>query len=148
MARLSMRMAPAGRGEDVLQDALSAAWLHWAQYDAGRGTPRNWLLAIVANEGRPARRREHSPDLALSQVSAPQPTDRAATPIDVPVGVDLARALARLTDRQRLCVELYYFLGLPVADVAVVMSCSAGTAKSTLADARLKLRGYLGEDYR
>jgi DNA-directed RNA polymerase specialized sigma24 family protein len=43
---------------------------------------------------------------------------------------------------------MYYHLGLPVADVAAVMACSPGTVKSTLADARLRLRRELGEDYR
>ena len=43
---------------------------------------------------------------------------------------------------------LHYYLGTPVADVAEVLQCSAGTVKSTLSDARAKLRDLLGEDHR
>mgnify|MGYP001796503771 CR=1 FL=1 len=55
----------------------------------------------------------------------------------------MTRAIAGLPTRQRLAVELYYVLGLPVAEVAVVMACSVGTVSSTLSDARKALRGRL-----
>jgi DNA-directed RNA polymerase specialized sigma24 family protein len=50
-----------------------------------------------------------------------------------------------LSRRQRLAVELHYFLGLPVSECATVMSCSEGTVKSTLSDARARLRLDLEE---
>jgi RNA polymerase sigma-70 factor (ECF subfamily) len=76
------------------------------------------------------------------------PAERPAPTADRSEQVDLDAALARLTDRQRLAVNLRYFLELPVADVAQVLDCSEGTAKSTLSDARRQLRKLLGEDYR
>jgi RNA polymerase sigma-70 factor (ECF subfamily) len=65
----------------------------------------------------------------------------------VPAQLDLSVALARLSERQRLAVALHYYLGLPVAEAAVVMACSPGTVKSTLSDARARLRAILGDDY-
>ena len=62
--------------------------------------------------------------------------------------VDLRAALQKLTDRQRAAVALHYYLGVPVADVAEVLGCAPGTVKSTLSDARGRLRALLGEDYR
>lgn len=59
----------------------------------------------------------------------------------------MERAIRQLSPRQRLVVDLHYFLGLTVADAAGVMRCSEGTVKSTLADARKRLRDLLGEDY-
>ena len=64
---------------------------------------------------------------------------------DVP-DLDLRSALRRLTGRQRLAVELYYYAGLPVAECALVMSCAEGTVKSTLAAARERLRADLEGD--
>ncbi len=61
--------------------------------------------------------------------------------------IDLDRAVRRLPERQRHAIELYYFVGLRVDEVAVVMGCAEGTVKSTLSAARNNLRTILGEDY-
>jgi RNA polymerase sigma-70 factor (ECF subfamily) len=139
MAALARRLAPPGQDEDALQDALAAAWRKRSQFDPSRGAARSWLLAIVADQAYKGRRRlRPTEDLV----------DVAAESVDREVDVDLRAALLRLTERQRTAVALHYYLGLPVAEVAIVLACSAGTVKSTLADARTRLRSLLGEDYR
>lgn len=50
MAWFARRVVPTGAWEDVLQDALTTAWRKRRQYDAAKGSPRNWLLAIVADK--------------------------------------------------------------------------------------------------
>lgn len=142
MHRLARRLAPAGHGDDALQEALAAAWRKRAQYDAGRGTARVWLLAIVADQARKQRRGPVA-SIGLRDDVADVNHDG-----DVANRLDLRRVLDRLTERQRLAVSLHYYLDLPLADIAAVMTCSAGTVKSTLADARGRLRTLLGEDYR
>jgi RNA polymerase sigma factor (sigma-70 family) len=136
MAALARRLAPPGQGEDVLQESLANAWRKRRQFDEARGSARNWLLAIVADQAAKGRRRL-------------RPT---AELVDLPVeaaiaDADLRTALLRLTHRQRSAVVLHYYLGLPVAEVAEVLGCSAGTVKSTLSDARRRLQDLLGEDY-
>lgn len=141
MSMLARRVAPPGEWEDVLQESMSSAWRKRGQFDPARGSARNWLLAITVDQAQKNRRK------------------RVAEPIadipDVPVlpdpgasGLDLRRALADLTRRQQIAVTLYYYLDLPLADIAAVMSCSDGTVKSTLRDSRAKMRAALGEDYR
>lgn len=142
MAALARRLAPPGQDEDAVQDALAAAWRKRAQFDASRGTPRNWLLAIIADQAYKGRRRLRPTGDLVDVV------DGVAASVDRDVDVDLRAALGRLTERQRTAVALHYYLGLPVAEIALVLSCSGGTVKSTLADARTKLRSLLGEDYR
>lgn len=139
MAALARRLAPNEAGDDVLQEALSAAWRKRDQFDPDRGTARNWLMAIVADQAYKGRRRLRP---TVDLVDGPT-LDR-----DAGVDVDLRAALRRLTERQRSAVVLHYYLDVAVADVAGVLGCSAGTVKSTLADARTKLRDLLGEDYR
>jgi len=64
-----------------------------------------------------------------------------------PSGWTSTEPVAGLAGRQRLAVELYYYLDLPVVEIAEVMGCSVGTVKSTLADSRRLLRTKLGEQY-
>lgn len=141
MSVLARRLTPSTEWEDVLQDALAAAWRKRRQFDPGRGTARNWLLAITADQASKHRRRR------IPEPAEPH-HDPAAPATDPGGDIDLDRAMSALTRRQRLCVTLYYFLGLPIADIAVVMACSEGTVKSTLRDSRTRMRGLLGEDYR
>jgi DNA-directed RNA polymerase specialized sigma24 family protein len=53
--------------------------------------------------------------------------------------------VANLAERQQLAIHLHYFVGLSVDETAAVMACSAGTVKSTLFDARSRLRALLGD---
>jgi RNA polymerase sigma factor (sigma-70 family) len=139
MARLSARHSNDVDFEDILQEALAVAWRKRESFDPERGSPRNWLLAITADQARKARRKRSW------QVSAPLRDDAPKQP-SIEAKIDLDRALQKLTARQKLAVDLYYYLGLPIADVAAVMGCAEGTAKSTLSDARDRLRTHLGGD--
>jgi RNA polymerase sigma factor (sigma-70 family) len=141
MAWLARRSVAESDWEDVLQEALSAAWRKRGQFDPARGTARNWLLAIVADQSGKNWRRPRPVLMA-------DPAQRPAPDADSSERFDLDAALAGLTQRQRLAVNLRYFLELTVADVAQVLGCSEGTAKSTLSDARRRMRAQLGEDYR
>jgi RNA polymerase sigma factor (sigma-70 family) len=138
MVWLSRRLAPIGQWEDVLQNALSVAWRTRAKYDPQRASFRNWLLAVVADQARKSVRRLRPTSELIDVFSTVPPADD---------DVDLAQAIGRLTKRQRAAITLHYYLGLPILDVAEVMSCSVGTVKSTLSDARTRLRRDLGEGY-
>jgi RNA polymerase sigma-70 factor (ECF subfamily) len=134
MHRLAARLAPELDADDVVQEALVRAWRKRSQFDGRRGTPVAWLLAITADQARQARRRTR-PSTRLADVSARvRSTDDA---------VDVEFAVASLPPRQRLAVDCFYFVGLSVVETAAVMRCSEGTVKSTLSDARGRLRPLL-----
>ena len=132
MSLLAARLASDAERDDVVQEALIRAWMKRGQFDARRGTPSAWLLAITADQARRARRGRR-PLLGLLPGSV--------RPIDEEL--DLAHAIGRLSGRQRLAVDCFYFAGLDVAETAAVMRCSEGTVKSTLSDARNRLRKHL-----
>jgi RNA polymerase sigma-70 factor (ECF subfamily) len=136
MVRLARRLS-GGEADDVVQDALVRAWRKRHLFDPDRGTPQAWLLAIVAEESRRTRRRRRATEELVDRpvVDPPRESD-----------VDLERAIRRLAPRQRLAVELHYFVGLSVAETATVMSCAEGTVKSTLSDARHALHDQLGDN--
>jgi RNA polymerase sigma factor (sigma-70 family) len=142
MSRLARRLAPHADADDIVQDALTRAWAKRSQFDPARGTATTWLLAIVADQARSARRGRLR-RLRVVDDSADVP-DKPAS--DVGVDVDLERAISELAERQQLAVHLHYFVGLSVDETASVMACSAGTVKSTLYDARTRLRALLGDD--
>ncbi len=140
LAGLARRLSASADWEDVLQEALAACWRKRHQFDPDRGSLRNWLLAIVADQAAKSRRR-------IRLVAAPD-TDRPSLPPESALALDLIQATRSLAHRQQVAVALYYYLGLPVAETAAVMGCSEGTVKATLAAARGRLRELLGEDYR
>ena len=132
MSLLAARLSSDAERDDVVQEALIRAWAKRGQFDPQRGTPAAWLLAITADRARRARRGRR-PLLGV--------LPGRVRPIDDEL--DLAHAITGLSGRQRLAVDCFYFVGLGVAETAAVMGCSEGTVKSTLSDARNRLRKLL-----
>jgi RNA polymerase sigma factor (sigma-70 family) len=95
---------------------------------------------VVDRARKHRRRRTETPLRDVPDVAGPV-DDRSSR-------LDLAIALAGLSERQRLAVSLFYVIGLTMSDAATVMNCSEGTVKSTLHDARGRLRLALGDGYR
>lgn len=135
MSRLAGRLVPSADRDDVVQEALVRAWRRRSTYDAAKGGAAGWLLAIVADRARRHRTR--------TRATYPLPDEGSLEPAGA--DVDLERALGGLARRQRLAVDLYYFVGLDVATCAEVMGCAEGTVKATLHQARGRLRTLLGD---
>jgi RNA polymerase sigma factor (sigma-70 family) len=133
MHHLAERLGGWAGRDDIVQEALFNAWRKRAQFDPARGSLSGWLMAITADQARKSWRRR--PLILPIQVSSSLPSSDDQ--------VDLERALRRLSPRQRLAVDCFYFAGLSVAETATVMRCAEGTVKSTLSDARANLRPAL-----
>ncbi|HEV7205712.1 MAG TPA: RNA polymerase sigma factor [Jatrophihabitans sp.] len=141
MNRLARRLAPQTDPDDIVQESLARAWRKCDQFDPRRGTATAWLLAITADQARAARR-SRARRLKVVDDTSPVP-DAAST--DHAADIDLERAIEQLAERQQLAVHLHYFVGLTVDETAGAMACSVGTVKSTLFDARRRLRTLLGD---
>lgn len=141
MARLAARLAVGADRDDIVQEALARAWSKRQQYDATRGSASAWLMAITADQARKAARRLR-PVAELDDERAEAEGDPVRL-ADPDARIDVANALTGLSERQRLAVDCFYFADLSVADTAAVMGCSEGTVKSTLSDARARLRSML-----
>jgi len=139
MGRLATRLTSAADSDDVVQEALVRAWRKRESYDPNRGSVQSWLLAIVADRCRRHRTRHwrHEATELIEVAAAPSS--------DLDRSVDIERAIGRLSPRQQLAVELHYYVGLSIAEVAAVMRCSDGTVKSTLSDARKRMLPALQE---
>lgn len=109
MTRLAARLSSDADRDDVVQDALLRAWGKRGQFDPGRGSPSAWLLAITADQARKSRRRNQVRSLPVDvHVRVKSTEDR----------LDLEEAIARLSGRQRLAVDCFYFVGLSVRETA------------------------------
>lgn len=135
LVRLAARISPNTAPDDVVQEALIRAWRYRGSYNARLGAVSTWLMTIVANEARRAHRRP---------VPLPVRPANARSPVED--RLDVEAAVKRLPPRQRLAVDCFYYADLSISETASVMGCSEGTVKSTLADARERLRGILMED--
>ncbi len=140
MNALARRLVPVGDADDVAQSALITAWQKRDRFDPERGSPRAWLLALTADHARRLRRHQ-------ARQPAPAAADLTSVTDHYPDS-DLHAAVIALPRRQRLAVELVYYLQLPLREAAQVMNCREGTVKSTLASARAGLRTELREDAR
>lgn len=87
---------------DAVQDAAFKAWRRIRQLH-DTGSARAWFLTIVANQCRSARRGRWWSVLRLPEV---EPAEQEFT-TDKP---DLARALARLPQEDRLALFLHFYL--------------------------------------
>jgi RNA polymerase sigma-70 factor (ECF subfamily) len=133
MLHLAERLAGPNNKDDVVQEALINAWRKRAQFNPERGGLGGWLAAIVADQARKSWRRRFVFFGRLEEPRAALSEER----------LDLEDAVGRLPARQRLAVDCFYFAGLNVTETATVMRCSEGTVKSTLSDARARMRADL-----
>jgi RNA polymerase sigma factor (sigma-70 family) len=147
-----------GRAEDaadVAAEAFLRAYTALRSYPAeriGQLQLRPWLLTIVLNllrnEARAASRRPLHVGLDAWSI----PADGQESPEDQAQRHDgqarLGALLTELPDTQRTAVVLRHVVGLPYAEMAVVMGCPEGTAKSHVARGLQRLRALIPEEIR
>lgn len=139
--------------DDLAQDTFLEA-ARSAHRFAGRATAYTWLYAILLNQERRRRRRNRTwwrRLQSLWQSSTPSHgTDAAADrPLQVREWLDgLWRHVGRLPERQRHAMTLRYSESLTYEEIASVLDCPAGTAKSHVHHGLKTLRELLkGTEY-
>jgi RNA polymerase sigma-70 factor (ECF subfamily) len=126
--------------EDAVQEATLLAWRKVGQVRAARVGP--WFYAIVANQCRASRRSRW-----WHVLKTDTPFVEAVPELDaVEAGVDLARGLRSLRPIERAALYLYYYLDLPLDEVAQVLGLSVSAARSRISRAAKRLRADLVEE--
>lgn len=129
------------RAEDLLQEALVKLWAVW--HKVAEEAPEPYVRRVLARAAaRSARRRwwgerptERLPDVASGADETAAADDRTR----------LEAALALLPARQRAAVVLRYYQDLPETQVAEVLGCPVGTARSLVSRGVARLRTALAE---
>jgi RNA polymerase sigma-70 factor (ECF subfamily) len=135
--RLALGMLhDAQAAEDVVQEASFTAWRKLARIQ-DRDRLRAWFLGVVANQCRNARRRKW---VAAVSLGLPDHLTVVSAEEHALRGADLRNAVARLRHQDRLVVVLYFYLDMPLQEVAVVARSSVGATRARLYRAINKLR--------
>ena len=131
------------QAEDVVQDALVAVWKS-AQTFRGEGRLLAWLLGIVHHTALKSVRHRSQPitdemeeRLETGQSSPEQQVERDERSEQV------RDCLGSLSPDHRAVLELVFYQGLSLEEVAQVCQVPVGTVKSRLSYARRSLRGML-----
>jgi RNA polymerase sigma-70 factor (ECF subfamily) len=135
--------------DDVVQDAFLRAHSRLHDYD-DRFAFSTWLFTIARrcclNHARTERRRRRRDSAAVRPEATTPDSDPQALTMAVESGASLwAAARIVLTERQLSAVWLRYVEDLTVEDVAAVLECPVGTAKTLLFRARIRLASVLPE---
>lgn len=132
------------RADEVANDTMLAVWRGAARFE-GRSKVSTWIFGIAHRVALKTLRR--------GGVERGEVAVEAATDIgdDGPPTADTAlyhaqvrRALAALSAEHRRVVELTYYHGHSVAEVAALIGVPPGTVKSRMHEARRRLRERLG----
>ncbi|HEY7201276.1 MAG TPA: sigma-70 family RNA polymerase sigma factor [Candidatus Dormibacteraeota bacterium] len=124
--------------EDAVQEAALKAWRKYGQLRGGAAGFRTWFLSIVANECRMARRTRWWRVIRLAETPEPRVPDE----VGVSSG-ELRDAVLRLDPGDRAALFCFFYLDLPMEEVARVLGISRTAARSRVYRAARRLRPEL-----
>lgn len=125
--------------EDLLNDVMLTVWRSAANF-RGDAQVSTWVLGIANIMGR-RWLRQHKFQRHLSKFPLEENTlDSTETWLEQQ---SVAEGLAKLSNDQRITVELAYFFGYSCEEIAQRMHCPTGTVKTRLFHARQHLRDFI-----
>lgn len=134
--------------EDAVQDAFIQCYRHLNQLrDPSKA--KAWLFRILTRAAWQVSRRSRRETPVDDLFAAHEPTgeDAAAPLLRADRAQTVRAALAKLDEKQRTAVVLYYFGDLSIRQIAKAMGCLEGTVKSRLYHARERMKQLLEVDF-
>lgn len=124
--------------EDAVAEALARAWQRSERGERFESLPA-WVMRVALNLAKSRWRRLRRETGARADAGITGTGDATEDRLDI------ERALASLSAREREATVLRYYLGFDVAGAAGVMGVTPGTVKTLLHRARRELALALGE---
>jgi RNA polymerase sigma-70 factor (ECF subfamily) len=136
-----------GTAEEIINDTMLVVWQSAAEF-RGDAKASTWILGIAYRRALKAleRHRQIGPRtqrLAAAAIFQPQLLDHLSRSAEL--GNWLETALRHLSAEHRLVIELAYYFGLSIAEVAAVTGSPEGTVKTRMFYGRERLRVILLE---
>jgi RNA polymerase sigma-70 factor (ECF subfamily) len=126
--------------EDLLSEVFLDVWRQGASFEA-RSSVSTWLLAIARYKALSARRRRTDAELDEATISAvPDIADDPEVTLQKKNRPEaLRQSLLRLSPDHREVIDLAYYHGKSVKEIAEIVSISEATVKTRMFHARRKL---------
>lgn len=145
LTRYALRATPdRGDAEDLVQEALVAAWQSLDRYD-GRSALRTWLFGILVHKVQSFRRRRRTVPVTDEVLDRPDRADPEQDASDRELRDALESALRSLPERQRSVWVLVEVEGLSQAEVAEVLHTTPDSVRGQLFRARRALAAGMKE---
>jgi RNA polymerase sigma-70 factor, ECF subfamily len=130
--------------EDLLSDVFLDVWRQAASFEA-RASVSTWLLAIARYKALSARRRRTDAQLDEKVASrVAEPADDPEVVLQKKTRTELLRhSLARLSPEHGEVIDLVYFHGKSVKEVAEIVGIAEATVKTRMFYARKKLAHFV-----
>jgi RNA polymerase sigma-70 factor, ECF subfamily len=125
----------AALAEKLLIDVFLDVWRNAASFD-GRSSVSTWLLAIAKTKALTARRSKPDAELAAT---VPAASDELELPLQGGREEVLRHSLARLSREYGEIIDLVYYHGKSVKEVAQIVGTEERTVKSRMYGARRRL---------
>ncbi|MFJ3669099.1 SigE family RNA polymerase sigma factor [Streptomyces sp. NPDC090106] len=129
------------RAEDLVQESLVKLWFAWPR--VGQEVPEAYVRKVMVRAAARAGQRRWWGERPVERLPE--------TPVTGDVSADVAErsrleaALAQLPAKQRVAVVLRYYQDLPEGQVADVLGCPVGTARSHASRGVARLRRLLDD---
>ena len=134
------------QSEEVTQDVLLEVWRNASAFDPGRGSATAWVMTLAHRRAVDrVRSAQKESDRERRSAAADIPYDEVSEAVESRLDRErVRRCLGSLTELQRESVTLAYYGGYTYGQVAVLLGIPAGTVKTRMRDALIRLRDCLG----
>jgi RNA polymerase sigma-70 factor (ECF subfamily) len=143
----SYRQLGEGEGaKEVANEVMLEIW-RGAKRFRGESKPSTWMFGIAVNKVRKTIKRRFPPHEDLE--TAEKRADDKLAQDDATYGFELREkmrmAINRLSREHKEVIDLTYYQGLSIKEIAGVMGCPPNTVKTRMFYARKRLEGILQE---
>lgn len=143
----SYRLLGEGEGaQEVANEVMLEIW-KGAKRFRGESKPSTWFFGIAVNKVRKAIKKRPPPHEDLETVG--KKADEKDTQEETIYGSELRErmrmAIKSLNPEHREVLDMTYYQGLSVKEIAEIMGCPANTVKTRMFYARKRLGGILQE---
>jgi RNA polymerase sigma-70 factor (ECF subfamily) len=143
----SYRMLSEGEGaREVANEVMMEVW-KGAKTFRGESKPSTWIYGIAVNKIRKEfkRRPPAHDDLDTVGAKASEKKMQDDTTYHAELREQMQLAIKRLTREHREVLDLTYYQGLSIKEIAKIMGCPLNTVKTRMFYARKRLGGILEE---